>query len=115
MFVNDLLEFCLELVPFFLQLFERSAPCFGGGGGQLDPIQAEVCPAQQIEFLTDQQDVGEQALDLLVHRGDEMRQGAVIRMTASTECHEEHVLTTGSFDLAGTEHATRIGEQDHFE
>ena len=114
-FVNDLLEFCLELVPFFLQLFEGSAPFLGCGGGQLDPIQTEVGASQQMEFITDQQDIGEQALDLLVHRGDEMRQGAVIWMTATTERHEEHVLTTGPLHLTRTDHATRIGEQDHFE
>ena len=114
-FVNDLLEFCLELVPFFLQLFEGSAPFLGSGRGQLDPIQAEVGASQQVEFITDQQDVGEQALDLLVHRGDKMRQGAVIWMTATTERHEEHVLTTSTLHLTRTDHATRIGEQDHFE
>ena len=108
-------SFALSLFRFFLQLFEGSAPFLGGGGRQLDPIQAEVCAAQQMEFFTDQQDVGEQALDLLLHGRDKMRQGAVIWMTTSTERHEEHILTTSTLDLAGTDHATRIGEQDHFE
>ena len=105
-FVNDLLEFCLELVPFFLQLFERSAPLFGCGGRQLDPIQTKVCASQQMEFFTDQQDVGEQAPDLLLHRGDKMCQRAMIRMTATAERHEEHILTTGALDLTGTDDAS---------
>jgi hypothetical protein len=56
-FLDHLLEFRLQLVPFFLQLFEGSAPFLGSVGRQLDTIQAEMCASQQMEFLADQQDV----------------------------------------------------------
>ena len=114
-FVNDLLEFCLELVPFFLQFLEGPAPFLGRGGRQLHPIQAEVRASQQMEFFTDQQDVGEQALDLLLHGRDKMRQGAVIWMTATAECHEEHILTTSTLDLARTDDPSGVRKQDHLE
>ncbi len=114
-FRDDLLEFRLQLVPLLFQFLERSAPFLGSIGRQLDTIQAEMRASQEIEFLADQQDVGKQAHDLRLYGRDKMSQGAVIWMTATTERHEEHILTTGALDLPRTDDPSGVRKQDDLE
>ena len=44
-----------------------------------------------------------------------MSDGAVIWVKAAAEGHEEDVLSTGTFDFAGSDQAAGIGEEDNFE
>lgn len=64
-----------------------------------------MCAAQETQFIADQQDVAEDGLDLTLHGGDKVGNGAVVGLISAAERHEEDVLMAGAFDRARADHA----------
>lgn len=93
-------ELFLELIPFVSEFMKSAAPFLGGIGREFEAVEAEVSAAEQIELIADQQDIAEDGLDLILHGGDKVGNGAVIRGIAAAESHEDDVLAAGAFNFA---------------
>ena len=115
MFGHHAGEFLRQLIAFVFEFVERAAPLFGDIGGEFDAVQAEVRAAQQAEFVADQQDVAEEGLDFALHGGDKGGNRAVVWGEAVGQGDEEDVFAASLFDLAGTDHAFGVSQQDDLE
>ena len=71
--------------------------------------------AQQAEFMTDQENVAENALDFVLHRRNKTGDGAVIGEVAGAKRHKGGIFPASAFHLSGTDQASGIGEQDDLE
>jgi len=115
MFCQHPLEFVLQLITLVFEFIESAAPLFGNIGGQFDAIQAEKGTAQQAEFIADEENVAENALDFVLHRRNKTGDGTVIGEVAGAKRHEGGIFAAGAFHLSGTDQASGIGKQNDLE
>ncbi len=76
--VHHLLELLLQRIALAFEFIEPPDPLFGDVRRAFDSVQAEVAAAQQSQLVAQQRYVAEHALDFLLHRRDERRDGAVV-------------------------------------
>jgi len=74
-----------------------------------------VRAAQQIQFVADCENIAEDGRDLFLHGRHKGGNRAVIRSIPIRERNEEDVFMAGAFDLARTDHAFGVGQQDDFQ
>lgn len=97
------------------QFLVRSAPLLGGIRGQLAAIDGEVVRADQPQSIGVQQHIGEHGRHFVVHRGDEIGNGAEVRPGVGRRCHELHVALTGCGQFAAGYNAFVVAKQHDFE
>jgi len=71
--------------------------------------------AEQAEFITDEENIAENALDLVLHRRNKPGDGAVIGEVARAKRHEGGIFPAGTLHLSGTDQPSGIGEQNDLE
>lgn len=97
------------------ELLERAAPFLRDIGGKFDAIEGKVCAAQQLQLIAHQEDVAEDGSDLILHGRDKGSDGAMVGSVAVGKGNENDVLMAGALDLARTEHAFGVSQQDDLE
>ena len=115
MFGDHALEFFLQLIAFVFEFVERTAPFLGDIGGEFDPIEGEVRAAQQFQFFTHHQDIAKDGRNLVLHGRDKCSNRAVIGSVPIRERNEDDVFMAGAFNLARTDQAFGVCQQDDFE
>ena len=115
MFFHHALEFLLQLITLVFEFIERAAPFFGDIRREFHAIERKVRAAQQIQFIAYRENITEDGRDLFLHGRHKGGNRAVIRSIPIRERNEEDVFMAGAFDLARTDHALGVGQQDNLQ
>src|SRR5690554_7928898 len=102
-----------ELLAFFFQLFKGARPFLGGIGGHLATVDGKQFVAQQALFVTDQQHLLEQCLNLISMAADELGQGCEMGNRVAGQRFEDDIGLAAPLDLPAGGDTAGIGKQNN--
>jgi len=105
----------VDLFTLLVKIVVGTAPLFGGITGQLATINGKHIFTNQTTVVTHQQHLLEQAGDLLMAGGNEIRNRREVWLTIGGQCHKQDVVSTQGFYLATVNNAFAVSQYDNLE